>query len=392
MNICFITSNFVNPFQGGIERVTFELCKALNNQGHCAYILSKDKPIHHTDQATEMCVCFPDSEVQSINNINYLYDFFTKYKIDFVVNNSHHQSVFKLLLLVKKEYSFKLISAIHTDPNASIKGLRDNWDATWSVKAKRVLLFYYLCRYFIRFYLRKKTQRQWYSKLHSDSDSIVLLSERFIQEFLGILQIKQSDKITAIANPIKQVDGISRKNKEKIVVWVGRMEHNAKRPDRIIKIWEKIGEQFKEWKLYMIGEGPMKAGLEKYCENNNISNVIFTGRTDPKAYYEKAEVLCMTSTYEGFGMVLIEALEYGVIPFAFDSYAAVRDIVLDKQSGFLIKPFNLKQYSRILANVLANDTLRNKIRNQIISLDMKQFDIDIIVRKWIKLFEDLKSK
>ena len=398
MNICFITSEYINPFRGGIERVTYDLYNALSNYGHCVYVLSKEQPIQDTEKVDENCKSLPDSNVCSVKNKEYLICFFKKHKIGFVVNNSHHQSVFDLLLLCKKEYSFKLISAIHTDSNAIIKNLRDSWDwdcnATFlSVKIKRIYFFYYLCRYLIKYYLRKKAQHQWYAKLYKDSDAIVLLSERYIPEFLKILGIHESYKIFAIANPIKKRRDENWKQKEKMVIWVGRMEQYAKRPDRIIKIWEELEKQFQEWKLYMIGDGPLRGDLEKYCNSKKLNSVIFTGKTDPKLYYERAEILCLTSTYEGFGVVLTEALEYGVIPFAFDSYTAVRDIIVTGQNGFLIRPFELKQYACSLSTLLANDLLRNQIRDNITSLDaIKQFDIELIVKKWIILFENLRLK
>ena len=60
----------------------------------------------------------------------------------------------------------------------------------------------------------------------------------------------------------------------------------------------------------------------------------------------------MTSTFEGFGMVLIEGMQHGCIPMAFESFTAVRDIIEPDRTGILVPPFDLEQYAARLLDLM----------------------------------------
>lgn len=391
MNICFITSDYVNPYQGGVERVTYDLYNAIKSQGHKVFIISKEKPRNNTEKQVDYCINLPEENTCSNKNLEFLSNFIIEHRIEFFVNNSHHLSILELLIKVKNKTTFKLVSTIHTDPTYLVKGLRDTWDATLSKKKNKFFILYYIFRFAVRYYMRRKSLIEKYNRLYNYSDALVVLSEYYVPEILKLLDLKSSDKITAISNPLPNRSDSHLCKKNKIVIWVGRMELEAKRPDRIIKIWEKIGSISKDWKLYMVGDGTLKTCLEDYCWKRNINNVIFTGRTNPIPFYKKANILCLTSTYEGFGIVLTEALQHNVIPIAFDSYGAIHDIIINEKTGFLIEPFNLQQYADCLSKMIYDNNLRGNIRNNILqNQNLDKFNINYIVKQWINLFESLK--
>lgn len=60
-----------------------------------------------------------------------------------------------------------------------------------------------------------------------------------------------------------------------------------------------------------------------------MERVVFTGWQDPESFYRDASILCLTSDFEGWGMVLTEAMTFGAVPVAFNSYAAITDIIDD---------------------------------------------------------------
>ena len=87
-------------------------------------------------------------------------------------------------------------------------------------------------------------------------------------------------------------------------------------------------------------------------------------------------------------MVLIEAMRYGVVPVAFDSYASVKDIIDDKKNGLLVNPFNLNEYANALSMLMTNVEQRESMAyNSIIKADT--FTISNIGERWLQLFEKL---
>lgn len=178
--------------------------------------------------------------------------------------------------------------------------------------------------------------------------------------------------------------------KENIVLYVGRLCQQAKRPDRLIRIWEKVYQNNLNWKLIIIGDGELKQQLIDYCNKKNIQNIEFTGQTNPNPFYKKASVLCLTSTYEGFGLVLTEALSNRVIPIAFNSYEAISDLISNGNNGYLIKPFDLNTYANCLNQLIQSKVLQNQMRNYITeTFDDRKYNINTITNQWNVLFNNI---
>ncbi len=182
-------------------------------------------------------------------------------------------------------------------------------------------------------------------------------------------------------------------NKEKIIVYVGRLNREAKRPDRLLKIWGKIYKSFPDWKLIFIGDGPLRNSLEIYTKQHQLEHVYFTGQINPSNYLRKASIICITSTYEGFSLVCAEALANNVIPIAFDSYEAIKDLIDDGRTGILVKPYNLNIYANNLTELMYNTTFSNQLYNNISSdKNIRQrLSMDNILNNWEILFHKLLS-
>ncbi len=138
--------------------------------------------------------------------------------------------------------------------------------------------------------------------------------------------------------------------------------------DRLIKVWNRLYRIFPDWNLHIVGDGSMRSELEKMVLEKNIKRIYFHGFKDPKPFYEKAKIFCLTSSFEGFGMVLVEAQTYGVVPISNISFNSISDIITDQKSGILINDFNYDEYLAALQQLMNYpqilDTMsKNAIRN-----------------------------
>lgn len=98
----------------------------------------------------------------------------------------------------------------------------------------------------------------------------------------------------------------------------------------------------------------------------------------------------MTSDFEGWGMVLTEAMTFGTIPVAFNSFAAITDIIEDGQTGVLVPPFSCKQFARKLGVLMKDEELRREMSKHCME-HVKRFDIQNVVDEWEKVFDRLKN-
>lgn len=390
MNILFLTYGHVSKTRGGIDQVTDVLSKALMNRGHQVYMISSCHPLDN-DPLEKYQLILPHSSICSKENIDFLTDFLSHYQIDVIINQSEKYAL--LELGAKAKGSVPLVSVVHTDPLFLVKGLRDDWDYRRFLKKKWkfTLMFpYYLLRHAIRYYLRAKELKTHHSYFYKNSDAIVLLSERFKYSFLRIIGLDNSPKLFAIPNPLTlEYAKTNVSAKEKTILFVARLDFSPKRLDRVLKVWNSI-KNHNGWQLLIAGHGTDTEFYQQLASKYQLADTKFLGRVAANDLYAKAQILCLSSTYEGFGLVLTEALQHCVIPIAFDSFESVHDIIENGKNGFLIKPFDLKTYKETLKELMINDNLRKNVQ-QSIQKDtefLNRFSIDHVVDCW----EDLLTR
>lgn len=384
MNICFLTTEYPNQNSGGVEHVTYDLANGFIENGHQVHIIS----IFPLKNQTEQSKLFLGIIIG--NDLNKLTDtiaYIKQNNINVIIDQSHLSITQHYLGEIKKQTYAKLIKVLHTDPAAAEKGTIDNYpilsNNILNIGKAKILN---TIRKAKRHQYLEKEYKRWYSLY----DKIVLLSNKFIPVFTSYINTDPQNKITSIPNPLIIHGAAEKYNKEDIVLYVGRLCKQAKRPDRLIRIWEKVYRNNPTWKLIVIGDGELKQQLIDYCDKKNIQNIEFTGQTDPNPFYKKASILCLTSTYEGFGLVLTEALSNQIIPIAFNSYEAISDLISNGNNGYLIKPFDLKAYADCLTKLMQSEALQNQMRNSIAkTFDNNKYEINTITNQWNILFNEI---
>jgi len=222
-------------------------------------------------------------------------------------------------------------------------------------------------------------------------DKYILLSSKFKKPLLSLLkEDKNVHKIEAIHNPCVISDNQETYNKSKRIIYVGRLDNNFKRIDWLIKTIGKLFKENPEWKFTICGDGPDREYLTQLA--HSISTQIeILGYCDPTEYYKDASIIVMSSNRcEGWGMVLVEAMNYGVVPVATKTYESLEDIIDDGKCGYIIDKgsddFSLKLQE------LMNNTQLLKTFSQNAQNKVKEFDINNISNQWYKLFDKCCSR
>ena len=131
--------------------------------------------------------------------------------------------------------------------------------------------------------------------------------------------------------------------------------------------------------------------FKAFTQKKNIPNVVFTGSCDPYDYYKESSILCLTSSAESWGMVLVEAQMFGCIPIAYDSYSSLGEIITDNLNGFKITPFNKKEYAERLEWLMNNEMERERLAMGCLN-SVPKFASIVIAQQWINLFKDTISR
>ena len=172
-------------------------------------------------------------------------------------------------------------------------------------------------------------------KAYDSCDAYVCLCEPYRQTLLATLPGASPEKIFAIENPVYPVNNPTL-DKEKSILYCGRLSDYDKKPDRLLRIWAKVQDQLPDYRLDIVGDGYERPRLEKLALKLGLQRYTFHGnQTDVDPFYRKADVLCLVSRTEGWGLCLTEAQAHGTIPLAFDASDGVR-LVLSDGAGFTV--------------------------------------------------------
>lgn len=187
-----------------------------------------------------------------------------------------------------------------------------------------------------------------------------------------------------IPNPLPfQSDSISNQE-NKIVICVGKISYQ-KGQDLLAKAWQKVHQQFPEWQLHWYG----KENLKFYNTDNLESNIhYFPPEQNIQQKYLDASIYVMSSRFEGFGMVLIEAMECGLPCVSFDCDYGPADIINHKVDGFLVAKENTEGLAEKLIHLIQNKELRIQMGRKA-KESVKKYAADEVVQQWDELFKEL---
>ena len=392
MNILFFYR--VYPNYGGVEVVTSVLAKRFVADGHHVTIASLEQPHpelkdQNIDGVELICLHHP---VLAKDNIQRLHQVVVDKKIDIIVNQ--WGLPYKTTMLCNKAIkgtSCKLVSVLHGAPNISkvIIKAQDKVKNASNPIAKFG---------FSAILKAKKEVIKWsirYACRHNEK--YIMLSNAFIDSLIKYARIKDASNITAIGNPVTipvDLNGFSLDNKLKQLLYVGRMDYENKRVNRIVEAWQDIVEKHKDWELVLVGDGPHKQQLMNYVNEHKINRVRFEGFQveAPIRYYKDASIFMLTSDLEGFGLVIIESMSLGCVPIVYGSYEAAYDIIDQGVCGFVTpKPYSEAKTTEKMELLMNDEKLRQDMAKKAME-KAKSFSIDSISQKWYELFNKVLDK
>lgn len=233
-----------------------------------------------------------------------------------------------------------------------------------------------------------------YRRIYNAVDGYTVLCRDYKRETLAALGIApESDtKIYTQLNPAVMPDNISP-DKKKQVIYLGRLTYSDKRADRLVSIWSRIWEKHPDWTLKIVGEGPEKPKLQQLAGESGTQNIEFHSYTaDVKRYYDEASILCLTSEFEGWGLVLAEAQNQGVIPIAYACSKGVEAVLSPSgENGVLVTPFREDEYADRLSELMSDGELRSRIQAHIRNKN-REITPEKVGARWERMFYEILAR
>jgi glycosyltransferase, family 1 len=236
--------------------------------------------------------------------------------------------------------------------------------------------------------------RTRYRDLVRQVDCFITLTSEYVQEFVSALGLNDEEASRFAVMPnmafLPKHQPIPAKDRPKKILFVGRLSYADKRPDRVLQIWEKVCQYLPDWEVEIYGKGSEEKFLRRMIQQKQLPRITLKGYiADATAVYASGAILMMTSTYEGWGLVLSEAQASGVVPIAFDSSAGIRELIgKDSTYGCLVAPFDLDAYAAQLRRLCQDVELRSRL-SQAAQTHCLDYSPERIRLRWEEIFSQL---
>lgn len=352
--IAFLIMNMEN--KGGTERVTSMIANALSDK-YQVFIFScqkGEKPHFHVDERVS---------IESLHGEQIQNTVLRKVK------------VYRELANKVKKYEIEIIVAVDVALYLYLYPLQ------LSKKCKCIAWEHF--NYFISPNRMVKFGRKLAAK---HADCVVVLGKKDMRNYQQ--NLSKIKRIEYIYNPVAvETTGQIDVNSKQIMA-AGRLE-DQKGFDLLIDAWNLIEQDCPEWHLDIFGEGSKKGNLEQKIKDLGLSRVFLKGyANDIAEKLQKSSVFVLSSRYEGFVLVLIEAQANGLPCVSFDCKEGPAEIIKDNKNGFLAKNGDVSEFAIKLKRVLMDDRLRERFARHAKD-DLARFDIVNVKTKWRKLIESL---
>jgi len=181
-------------------------------------------------------------------------------------------------------------------------------------------------------------------------------------------------------------DGSARR-----VIAVGRLDYQ-KGFDRLIRGWDLVQRsgRFADWRLDIFGQGEWHDMLQGMIDERGLAATTHLCRptTQIGDEYARSSLHVMTSHYEGFGMVIVEAMACGLPSVAFDCKCGPKDIIRPGENGLLVRDGDEEGLAQALMTLMEDDALRKRMSQRAREV-VKEYSEEAVMARWMRLFTSI---
>lgn len=247
---------------------------------------------------------------------------------------------------------------------------------------------------------RYRASRSWLGKIHALAGDLV---ERLFSlgHYDRIVTLTREDKdsnwkgtrpVSVIPNPVETRIPVPALLTAKRIIAVGRLSYQKDYPT-LIRAFSLVSKRFPEWQLDIFGDGGEKSDLTRLIAGLSLEDKVHLRGNNRNVLAEmlQSSMLVLSSRFEGFGMVLTEAMSCGLPVVAFPCPCGPKDIITDQVNGLLIPQRSEAALADGICRLIEDDGLR-KSMGEAAFLRSKDYSVDKITELWMDLFASVCSK
>ena len=225
--------------------------------------------------------------------------------------------------------------------------------------------------------------RRKMDKLVGQLDALVLLTQHDADSWSGLT------RTVVIPNSLPFFPEKPSTCNQKQVIFVGRL-NEQKGLEYLVKTWEHVHQKHKDWILQIYGDGDQRDLLHRLIREAKMEDTVIVNQPTRQIMdrYLESSIFLLTSRFEGFGMVLIEAMACGVPVVSFDCPWGPADIIKNGEDGFLVGYLNTIEAAEKVVQLIESPELRKKMGIRARE-NVQRYSRNTVMKQWIDLFYSL---
>ena len=217
-------------------------------------------------------------------------------------------------------------------------------------------------------------------------DALAVLTEEDRRDYEAALG---STKVVRLPNAVPPLSGERARPESKVAVAAGRL-NSQKGFDLLIAAWRPVAAAHPDWQLRIYGRGLQRAALRRQILDAGLSDdVLLLGPTrDLGEALSQGSVFVLSSRFEGFGIVVVEAMSKGLAVVSFDCPRGPGEIIDDGRDGVLVPAGDVDALSRALLDVVGDEERRRALGAAALET-ARRYDPEAVGADWVALLDDL---
>lgn len=374
MKILYLIHSTYNP--GGMERVLLNKVRYLvERKGWEVTVVTTDQ------HGRPSFYPFPEGVRMVDLGVNYSEDNgkpFLKKLLGFARRRRLHEKKFKALL---EQIRPDVVDCFYPGECSFVPGLKDGSKKVMELHQSK--LFHHQYNRSGLMGLADKVRARMDERLVRKFDRFVVLTEEDAQmwgEIPGLRVIPNAANFIAD----EYSDCLAKR-----VIAVGRLDYQ-KSFDRLIMVWEKVREKMPDWRLDIFGQGEWKDMLQGMIDERRLQDCVrLNGPTkNIGKEYADSSMIVMSSHYEGFPMVMIEAMACGLPAVCFDFKCGPRDIIRQGENGLIVPDGDIDGLAEAMVGLMKDEELRRKMGENAKRV-VETYSEERVMGLWVDLFEEI---
>ncbi len=235
-------------------------------------------------------------------------------------------------------------------------------------------------------WLYDRAHARYLRRIERDADMVVALTEGDAAEWGG------ARRVCVIPNMCMEQPPASEVPREKRVIGVGRLIYQ-KGFDMLVAAWRTVAAAHPDWRLDIFGSGPDGDSLKRQIRDSGLDGCMTihepTARIGEE--YDRSALMVFSSRYEGFGLVLIEAMMHGTPCVSFDCPYGPSDIIRDGVDGLLVENGNVDKLAGAICRMIEHEDERAEYGRRAM-VNARRYAPEEVMPLWTRLFDSLQER